>query len=265
MDDARLDVADGEVHALLGENGAGKSTIVKVLSGLVKPNTGSVLIFGRSLARFEPKFANQLGVRTAFQEISLVKDLTVAQAAFLAGLIQAPAAYDPKQHYDLAQAALQGACVAGGFMVANMCDLMVAADDAFFSDPVVHSLAAASVEALLHPWVLGMRKAKEFLYTGQRLSAQEAKEWGMVNHVVARAELEDFTLKLAQQIALAPPMGLRLMKRSLNRSYDMMGFRNSLMAHFDTHILSTETAEHHALRSAGMEASMDTAKKARHG
>jgi ribose transport system ATP-binding protein len=79
LDDARLDVADGEVHALLGENGAGKSTIVKVLSGLVRPNTGSVLIFGRSLVRFEPRFANQLGVRTAFQEISLVKDLTVAQ------------------------------------------------------------------------------------------------------------------------------------------------------------------------------------------
>ena len=160
-------------------------------------------------------------------------------------------------------AQVQGACVAGGFMVANMCDLMVAADDAFFSDPVVHSLAAASVEALLHPWVLGMRKAKEFLFTGQRLNASEAKEWGMVNHVVPRAELEDFTLQLAERIAQAPPIGVRLMKRSLNRSYDIMGFRNSLMAHFDTHILSTETAEHHKLRSGGMDASMNTAKKVR--
>ena len=59
LDDARLAIADGEVHALLGENGAGKSTIVKVLSGLMRPNTGSVLIFGRSLARFEPGFANR--------------------------------------------------------------------------------------------------------------------------------------------------------------------------------------------------------------
>lgn len=160
-------------------------------------------------------------------------------------------------------AQVQGACIAGGFMVANMCDLMVAADDAFFSDPVVHSLAAASVEALVHPWVMGMRKAKEFLFTGQRLSAQEAKEWGMVNHVVPRAELEDFTLKLAQHIALAPPMGIRLMKRSLNRSFDMMGFRNSIMAHFDTHILSTETAEHHKIRNGGMDASMQTAKRVR--
>lgn len=158
-------------------------------------------------------------------------------------------------------AQVQGACIAGGFMVANMCDLIVASDDAFFSDPVVHSLAAASVETLVHPWVMGMRKAKEFLYTGQRLGAAEAKEWGMVNHVVPRAELEDFTLKLANHIALAPPFGIRLTKRSLNRAADIMGFRNSIMAHFETHTLSTETREHHALRSAGMDASMKKAKK----
>ena len=79
LDDARLEVAEGQVHALLGENGAGKSTIVKVLSGLVRPDSGTVFIFGHSLARFEPRFANELGIRTAFQEISLVKDLTVAQ------------------------------------------------------------------------------------------------------------------------------------------------------------------------------------------
>jgi ribose transport system ATP-binding protein len=79
LDDARLEVAEGQVHALLGENGAGKSTIVKVLSGLVRPDSGTVFIFGHSLARFETRFANELGIRTAFQEISLVKDLTVAQ------------------------------------------------------------------------------------------------------------------------------------------------------------------------------------------
>jgi len=159
-------------------------------------------------------------------------------------------------------AQVQGACIAGGFMVANMCDMVVAADDAFFSDPVCHSLAAASVEALVHPWVMGMRKAKEFLFTGQRLAAAEAKEWGMVNHVVPRAELEDFTLQLANRIAAAPPVGVRMLKRSLNRSADIMGFRNSLMAHFDTHILSTSTKEHFEVAAAGMRASMEAAKKA---
>ena len=72
-------------------------------------------------------------------------------------------------------AQVQGACIAGGFMVANMCDLMVASDDAFFCDPVAHSLGAAAVEALVHPWVLGLRKAKEFLFTGQRIGAAEGR------------------------------------------------------------------------------------------
>jgi enoyl-CoA hydratase len=158
-------------------------------------------------------------------------------------------------------AQVQGACIAGGFMVANMCDLMVASEDAFFSDPVVHSLGAASVEVLVHPWVMGTRKAKEFLYTGQRLGAREAHEWGMVNHVVSRDELESFTLDLANKIAEAPPIGIRMMKRSLNRHMDIQGFRNAVMAHFDTHILSTSTREHLDIADKGMKESMSRAKK----
>src|SRR5690606_25949858 len=68
-------------------------------------------------------------------------------------------------------AQVQGACIAAGFMVANMCDLIVASEDAYFSDPTGHTLGAAAVEVLVHPWVLGARKAKEFLFTGQRISA----------------------------------------------------------------------------------------------
>ncbi len=156
---------------------------------------------------------------------------------------------------------VQGACIAGGFMVANMCDLMVASDDAFFSDPVLHSLGAASVEALVHPWVMGLRKAKEFLFTGERLSATQAHEWGMINHVVARDALEDFTLALANRIALAPPVGMHLLKRSLNRTADIQGFRNALLAHFDSHVFTQSTQEHRDICARGMEASMASAKK----
>jgi enoyl-CoA hydratase len=157
-------------------------------------------------------------------------------------------------------AQVQGACVAGGFMVANMCDLVVAADDAFFSDPVNHSLGVAAVEVLVHPWVLGLRKAKELLYTGQRISAAEAKEWGMVNHVVPRSELEAFTLGLANRIAAAPPMSTQMLKRSLNRTAEMMGFRTSVMAHFDTHHVTHSTDEHRAIMEAGRERSIQVAK-----
>lgn len=135
-------------------------------------------------------------------------------------------------------AQVQGACVAGGFMVANMCDLVVAGESAYFSDPVGHTLGAAATEVLIHPWVMGARKAKELLFTGARMSAQEAQAIGMVNRVVPDAELADATLALAQQIAKAPPFGLRLIKRSINRTLDAQGLRSALAAHFDTHQLS---------------------------
>jgi enoyl-CoA hydratase len=157
-------------------------------------------------------------------------------------------------------AQVQGGCIAGGFMVANMCDLLVASDDAFFCDPVAHSLGAAAVEALVHPWVLGLRKAKEMLYTGQRVSAAEAHAWGMVNHVVPRADLAASTLQLAERIAQAPPVAIRMLKRSLNRTADMQGFRNAIQAHFDTHLLSSSTQEFKDIGARGMDQSLKAAK-----
>ena len=149
-------------------------------------------------------------------------------------------------------AQVQGACVAGGFMIANMCALIVASDDAFFSDPVGQTLATSAVEVLIHPWVMGLRKAKEFLYTGMRLTAQDAKEIGMVNRVVPRAELETATMAMAERIAQAAPFGLKLTKKSLNRTLDAQGLRESLSAHFDTHQLSHMTEEFKALRDQGL-------------
>ncbi|MBX6377561.1 MAG: enoyl-CoA hydratase [Clostridia bacterium] len=149
-------------------------------------------------------------------------------------------------------AQVQGHCLAAGFMVANMCDLIVASDDAVFGDPVVQRLAAAAVELLVHPWVLGHRKAKELLFTGEPITAQEAHMLGMVNRVVRREELEAETLRLAERIAQAPPFALRLVKRSINRALDLQGFRNALMAHFDTHQLTHATEEWRAVRERGL-------------
>jgi enoyl-CoA hydratase len=153
-------------------------------------------------------------------------------------------------------AQVQGACISGGFMIANMCDLVVAGESAFFSDPVVHTLAAAATEVLIHPWVMGLRKAKELLYTGGRMDAREALAIGLVNRVVADAQLEQETLALARRVAEAPPFALRLMKRSLNRTLDAQGFRTALQAHFDTHQLSHRTSEYEAKRDAGLDAAL---------
>jgi ribose transport system ATP-binding protein len=77
VDDVSFTIEKGSVHALLGENGAGKSTIVKLLSGLILPDAGGVEIFGRAVRLRSPRVAHALGVQTAFQEMTLVPDLTV--------------------------------------------------------------------------------------------------------------------------------------------------------------------------------------------
>jgi ribose transport system ATP-binding protein len=80
---ASFSVADGAVHAMLGENGAGKSTLVKILSGLVRPDGGTIRIHDRIVDITEPRIASAVGIETAFQEIPLVRDLTVAQNILL--------------------------------------------------------------------------------------------------------------------------------------------------------------------------------------
>lgn len=148
-------------------------------------------------------------------------------------------------------AQVQGACIGAGFMIANLCDMVVASDDAFFADPVVQSIAAASVEVLIHPYVMGLRKAKEFLLTGERMSAEEAYRIGMVNRQVPRRELESQTLALATRVANAPAFAAMMTKRSLNRSVEAAGFRTVLSAHFETHQLTHFTKETLALREGG--------------
>ncbi|MGH7822375.1 MAG: enoyl-CoA hydratase, partial [Candidatus Binatia bacterium] len=90
-------------------------------------------------------------------------------------------------------AAVQGRCISGGLMLVWPMDLIVAADDAEFSDVVV-AMGIAGCEFFAHPWELGPRKAKEMLFTGRPVSAEEARMLGMVNQVVPRAELAERTL-----------------------------------------------------------------------
>jgi enoyl-CoA hydratase len=134
-------------------------------------------------------------------------------------------------------AMVQGACIAGGLMLAWCCDLVVAAADAFFADPVVR-MGIPGVEYFAHPWVMGPRFAKEFLFTGERVPAARALEWGMVNRVVPRAELEAHTFALAERIATMPRFGLALTKRAVNQAEDLMGLRAGMDSVFGLHHLA---------------------------
>lgn len=131
-------------------------------------------------------------------------------------------------------AMVQGACVAGGLMLAWVCDLIVASDDAFFQDPVVR-MGIPGVEYFAHPYELNPRIAKEFLFTGDRMSAERAYQMGMVNRVLKRAELEAGTYALAARIAQQPRMGLALSKQAVNHVEDLQGKRNAMEAVFAWH------------------------------
>ena len=131
-------------------------------------------------------------------------------------------------------AAVQGACVAAGMMLACMCDLIVAADDATFQNPVLR-MTGAGVELLVEPWELGVRKAKEFLFTGEKLDAQEAWRLGLVNRVVPLAELTERVEELADRVALVPPATAQVVKDSLNQTATFMGKDASWKYHFMAH------------------------------
>ena len=131
-------------------------------------------------------------------------------------------------------AQVQGKVIAGGLMLMWVCDLVIAGEDAQFSDPVV-AFGVNGVEYFAHPFEAGTRLAKEMLFTGRSLPADELFARGMVNKVVPLAQLEDATLELASHIAKRPMFGLTLAKQSVNQAVDAMGMYSSLQAAFSLH------------------------------
>jgi enoyl-CoA hydratase len=151
-------------------------------------------------------------------------------------------------------AMVQGACVAGGLMLAWVCDLIVAAEDAFFADPVLR-MGIPGVEYFAHPWMLGPRAAKEILFTGDRFDARRAYELGMVNRVVPGATLEEATFALAGRIAAMPRFGLALAKRAVNQCEDLMGMRAGMDSVFGLHhVAHAHNAEVSTDSLAGLDA-----------
>jgi enoyl-CoA hydratase len=134
-------------------------------------------------------------------------------------------------------AQVHGACIAGGLMLAWICDFIIASDDSFYADPVVR-MGIPGVEYFAHPWVMGPRQAKEFLYLGERIDAERAQQIGIVNQVVPRAELADRVTAMAIKIAQMPRLGLALPKKAVNQAEDAMGLQVGMDSVFGLHHLA---------------------------
>jgi len=131
-------------------------------------------------------------------------------------------------------AMIQGACVAGGLMLAWICDLIVASEDAFFQDPV-NRMGIPGVEYFAHGFELPPRIAKEFILLGERMPAKRAYEFGMVNKIAARDELRETVRQMALKLAAQPALGNWLTKQALNHVEDLRGKRSAMDAHYHMH------------------------------
>lgn len=133
-------------------------------------------------------------------------------------------------------AQVQGKCIAGGLMLAWVCDLIVCAEDAAFQDPVL-LFGMCGSEFFMHPFELGVRRAKDWLFTSDWLTAHEAHQIGMVSRVFPNSSLAEDTLALAQRIAAKPMFALKMAKEAINQSQDAAGRRVAMLQSFSIHQL----------------------------
>ena len=156
-------------------------------------------------------------------------------------------------------AQIHGYCLAGGSELASMCDLRIVAEDAVIGYPPARNLSVGDV--MYHPWLMGMSKAKEFLFTGDPMSGKEGVTFGWANQAYPVDELEEETEKLARRIALIDTDLICFNKRAVNRAYEIMGMRAAMDSAADHTILCSfrESADEfmRTAREKGLKAALE--------
>lgn len=128
-------------------------------------------------------------------------------------------------------AQVQGHALGGGCELAMLCDITIAGESAVFGEPEIRFSNAGP--AIVMPWFIGLKKARELLYLGDMIGAQSALELGMINRVVPDAELETAALKFAKRMSMVSSEALYKAKLSINRGAEAMGFRNAVNVGLD--------------------------------
>jgi len=141
-------------------------------------------------------------------------------------------------------AQVHGYCLGGGTVWGLLTDMTVASDDAYFQFPVLQGMAMPTMETGIEPWLfMNWKRASEYMYTAQELTADQAKEMGLVNRVVAPERLEDEVLELAFHVAQAPLSTLMAAKANIRRAWELMGLRNHLQQSNDLLTLATQATD----------------------
>ncbi|MEB4212157.1 enoyl-CoA hydratase-related protein [Mycobacterium sp. 94-17] len=141
-------------------------------------------------------------------------------------------------------AQVHGYAIGGGTTWALIPEITVCSDDAWFQMPLVPGFGLPGAETMFEPWVfMNYKRAAEYLYTAQRLTAAEALDFGLVNRVVPADELEATVEALAAKIAKAPLITLQATKSGIIRAWETMGFRTHQQASNDLQAMVTGSKE----------------------
>jgi len=156
-------------------------------------------------------------------------------------------------------AQVNGHCLGISCDLACACDLTIAADTATFGEPEIRFSSGS--EFPLFPWVVGMKKAKELILTGDTIDAAEAERMGMVNRVVPLDRLEEEVQKLARKLANIPAHALRINKANINIAFEMMGMRNAMAQALESVslLIVTDTEERKKFREIRSEKGLKAA------
>jgi len=126
-------------------------------------------------------------------------------------------------------AQIHGYCLGGGTVYGYLTDLSIASDDAYFQMPLPQGFGLPGAQTMIEPWVMmNWKHAFEYLYLGKTLTAEEAKDWGVINQVVPRADLETTVEEAAAIIARMPLTTILAIKQGIKRAWEMMGMRTHM-------------------------------------
>jgi enoyl-CoA hydratase len=141
-------------------------------------------------------------------------------------------------------AQVHGYALGGGTYWALLPDITIASDDAFFQMPLVQGLAFPGGETMIEPWsFMNRKRAAEYLYTAQTLTAEQALDMGLINRVVSRDELDTTVDEMATRIARAPLSTLMGTKSLLVRAWELMGMRQHLQMSADVMSVMEQTGD----------------------
>lgn len=129
-------------------------------------------------------------------------------------------------------AMVRGYCLAGSCELSMMCCVTYASETAMFGEPEIRFSATPPVYVM--PWLTGVRRARELLYAGDTIDAEEAMRIGLINRVFPDAELERETMRFARRVACVDLEALQLTKATLNRAAEIAGFKEAVQYGIET-------------------------------